>query len=301
MLVGRFFSSGAAVNPDGPAPKGMLANYTVFLTTVPPPPPSPSSPLPSVSSPGDAAVPTPGAAVVVAVAAAYGEEADVRDALVDRDVGESIVCRRRYRILPDFGPGDRPYVVRGEGKRGLVCWIDKLHGTTGCVVESWLIFVLCLAVVSVQSRHRVFCFESAFFAACARGCSIWRSRLSRFPVRSSVSMRCSLCVCREPRPVTFSPSAPVLHFAKPLFRTPRAHPFPAPKRPTTASRHDFQDRDYTIPSLPVELQGVRLTCVQTAQGDKRAGGSRFWRLSLMQVGAYYSARWSGQGCAHPEI
>ncbi|CAM9746916.1 unnamed protein product, partial [Ectocarpus sp. 8 AP-2014] len=146
--------SGAAVNPDGPAPKGMLANYTVLLTTVPPPPPSPSSPLPSVSSPGDAAVPTPGAAAAaaVAVAAAFGEEADVRDALVDRDVGESIVCRRRYRILPDFGAGDRPYV----------------------------------------------------------------------------------------------------------------------------------DRDYTIPSLPVELQGVRLTCVQTAQGDKRAGGSRFWRLSLMQ-------------------
>ncbi|CBJ48804.1 conserved unknown protein [Ectocarpus siliculosus] len=144
--------SGAAVNPDGPAPKGMLANYTVLLTTVPPPPPSPSSPLPSVSSLGDAAVPTPGATATVAVAAAYGEEADVRDALVDRDVGESIVCRRRYRILPDFGPGDRPYV----------------------------------------------------------------------------------------------------------------------------------DRDYTIPSLPVELQGVRLTCVQTAQGDKRAGGSRFWRLSLMQ-------------------
>lgn len=110
-----FFSSGAAVNPDGPAPKGMLANYTVLLTTVPPPrPPSPSSPLPSVSSPDDAAVPTPGTA---AVAAAYGEEADVRDALVDRDVGESIVCRRRYRILPDFGPGDRPYVVRGDGKR----------------------------------------------------------------------------------------------------------------------------------------------------------------------------------------
>lgn len=44
-----------------------------------------------------------------------------------------------------------------------------------------------------------------------------------------------------------------------------------------------QDREYTIPFLPAELQGVRLTCVQTAQGDKRAGGSRLWRLSLVQV------------------
>lgn len=44
-----------------------------------------------------------------------------------------------------------------------------------------------------------------------------------------------------------------------------------------------QDREYTIPSLPSELWGLRLTCVQTAQGDKRAGGSRLWRLSLMQV------------------
>lgn len=48
----------------------------------------------------------------------------------------------------------------------------------------------------------------------------------------------------------------------------------------------IQDRDYTIPSLPAELQGLRLTCVQTAQGDKRAGGSRLWRLSLMQVHDY---------------
>lgn len=44
-----------------------------------------------------------------------------------------------------------------------------------------------------------------------------------------------------------------------------------------------QDRDYTIPTLPAELQGLRLTCLQTAQGDKRAGGSRLWRFSLMQV------------------
>lgn len=94
------FSSGAAVNPEGPAPRGMLANFTVLLTTVPPPP-RPPQPLPG-SEPAAAA-----AAVVVG-----REEADVRDALVDRDVTESIVCRRRYRILPDFAPGDRPYVVR---------------------------------------------------------------------------------------------------------------------------------------------------------------------------------------------
>lgn len=93
VSVSVFFSSGAAVDPEGPAPKGMLANFTVLLTTLPPPP-RPPQPL-SVS----------------AAAVAYEEEADVRDALVDRDVAESIVCRRRYRILPDFGPGDRPYVV----------------------------------------------------------------------------------------------------------------------------------------------------------------------------------------------
>ncbi|CAM9838191.1 unnamed protein product [Scytosiphon promiscuus] len=151
--------SGAAAKPDGPAPKGMLANYTVVLTTVPPPP-TPASQLPPTTGPMQGAATPPGSghaahakmAAAAAAAATYGEEADVRDALVDRDVTGSIVCRRRYRILPDFGPGDRPYV----------------------------------------------------------------------------------------------------------------------------------DRDYTIPSLPAELQGLRLTCVQTAQGDKRAGGSRLWRLSLMQ-------------------
>lgn len=72
----------------------MLANFTVLLTTVPPPP-RPPQPLPASSA-----------------AVACEEEADVRDAVVDRDVTESIVCRRRYRILPDFAPGDRPYVVR---------------------------------------------------------------------------------------------------------------------------------------------------------------------------------------------
>lgn len=74
---------------------------------------------------------------------------------------------------------------------------------------------------------------------------------------------------------------------------PPCRPYPAPLRssgPATPCKYhrrintnQLQDRDYTIPSLPAELQGVRLTCVQTAQGDKRAGGSRLWRLSLMQV------------------
>lgn len=44
-----------------------------------------------------------------------------------------------------------------------------------------------------------------------------------------------------------------------------------------------QDREYTIPALPAELHDTRLTCVQTAQGDKRAGGSRLWHMVLMQV------------------
>lgn len=69
-----------------------------------------------------------------------------------------------------------------------------------------------------------------------------------------------------------------------------SHPPPPPSPPVPAllflfvfGESNLQDRDYTIPSLPIELQGIRLTCIQTAQGDKRAGGSRLWRLSLMQV------------------
>lgn len=107
--------SGAAATPDGPAPKGMLANYTVLLTTVPPPTPahqpsSPAEPSPRAPHLGWSLSHGSGGPVVAAPAARV-EEADVRDALVDRDMGESIVCRRRYRILPDFSPGDRPYVV----------------------------------------------------------------------------------------------------------------------------------------------------------------------------------------------
>lgn len=128
-MIPRFFFlvfSGAAVNPDGPAPKGMLANYTVLLTTVPPSRSARPALLPPVSSPTDASTARPGtgtaelsasaaaAANAAAAAVLCQEEADVRDALVDRDVGESIVCRRRYRILPDFHPGDRPYVVRAS-------------------------------------------------------------------------------------------------------------------------------------------------------------------------------------------
>lgn len=110
----------------------MLANYTVLLTTVPPTalerspsrsplpplrcssggPSSETSPLAATSGLSEAAVPSAAATAAIAKpAGAFGDEADVRDALVDRDVGESIVCRRRYRILPDFRPGDRPYVV----------------------------------------------------------------------------------------------------------------------------------------------------------------------------------------------
>lgn len=107
--------SGAAASPDGPAPKGMLANYTVLLTTVPPP--TPTNPPSSRDGPSPRA-PTLGwsrshgsGSLAVASPAARVVEADVRDALVDRDMGESIVCRRRYRILPDFSAGDRPYVV----------------------------------------------------------------------------------------------------------------------------------------------------------------------------------------------
>lgn len=35
--------------------------------------------------------------------------------------------------------------------------------------------------------------------------------------------------------------------------------------------------------MPEQLEGLRLTCVQTAQGDKRAGAYRLWRFSVMQV------------------
>lgn len=112
-------TSGAAVDPSGPAPKGMLANYTVIVTTMPPSRSQPPLPVPRPPASG-----TRAAAVAVALAAetTYGEEADVRDALVDRDVTESIICRRRYRILPDFGPGDRPYVV---SVRSFRCWFLK--------------------------------------------------------------------------------------------------------------------------------------------------------------------------------
>lgn len=110
--------SGAAATPDGPAPKSMLANYTVLLTTVPPPtlapqPPTPDGTMPQAPEVGWSPLNLSGGAdeAPAGVPAARYEEADVRDALVDRDVGESIVCRRRYRILPDFGAGDRPYVV----------------------------------------------------------------------------------------------------------------------------------------------------------------------------------------------
>lgn len=110
--------SGASVTPDGPAPKGMLANYTVILTTLPERPPEPSpSPLGLremwSNSSDDNPLVESGAATTAAVSysPANFEEADVRDVVVDRDVGESIMCRRRYRILPDFVPGDRPYVV----------------------------------------------------------------------------------------------------------------------------------------------------------------------------------------------
>lgn len=110
--------SGAAATPDGPAPKSMLANYTVLLTTVPPPtpatqPPAPGGTLPQAPEVGRSPLKCSGGAdeAPAGVPAARYEEADVRDALVDRDVGESIVCRRRYRILPDFVAGDQPYVV----------------------------------------------------------------------------------------------------------------------------------------------------------------------------------------------
>lgn len=57
------------------------------------------------------------------------EEADVRDALVDRDMGESILCRWRYRILPGFSPGDCPYVVSPLG------WlVDGMKGVDFCDV-----------------------------------------------------------------------------------------------------------------------------------------------------------------------
>ena len=147
------------MTPDGPAPRGMLANYTVVLTTVPPPRP----PLPPIGSPlrpmspivpwrspkngvrarAAAAAAGVGAgagagAGAAATTAAWGEEADVRDALVDRDVTESIVCRRRYRILPDFRPGDRPYVVRAGGVFYLVSvseWLGIcIRSGQACVV-----------------------------------------------------------------------------------------------------------------------------------------------------------------------
>ena len=80
----------------------------------------------------------------------------------------------------------------------------------------------------------------------------------------------SYCVCiRHPPPLSVAP----------VYRVPiDAHARLMPQNAASS-----QDREYTVPSLPSELQGLRLTCVQTAQGDKRAGGSRLWRLSLMQV------------------
>lgn len=107
------FLSGAAVTPDGPAPKGMLANYTVVLTAVPPPSAATETEAkvapPETATEREACVAAAAAATTVIMS--VGSVADVRDALVDRDVAESIVCRRRYRILPDFVAGDRPYVV----------------------------------------------------------------------------------------------------------------------------------------------------------------------------------------------
>lgn len=100
----------------------MLANYAVLLTAVsssPPPltnikprsiPVQSSATTPPQRSPASEAA--HGVEGTAAMAAACQGQADVRDALVDRDVTESIVCRRRYRILPNFEPGDRPYVVR---------------------------------------------------------------------------------------------------------------------------------------------------------------------------------------------
>lgn len=163
---------------------------------------------------------------------------------------------------------------------------------TVCRKKLVIFFFLCLAVfVSVQSRHRECLFRGS--VVCCLRARLFH--MTNQVVAVSFPFVCFFAMNLALLYVTFSPLPPVLHFAKHLFRTPCAHPFPAPKRPTTPSRHDLQDRDYTIPSLPVELQGVRLTCVQTAQGDKRAGGSRFWRLSLMQVGRgrtiLCSARW----------
>lgn len=147
VLCLSFTCSGAAVTPDGPAPKSMLANYTVLLTTevtptwrpqlsLPnhPSPPTPETPRlgwssSSGSESASAAVLAGGVAKVPVAAsspAARFEEADVRDALVDRDVGESIVCRRRYRILPDFKPGDRPYVVSESGDDS--CFVSSRNG-----------------------------------------------------------------------------------------------------------------------------------------------------------------------------
>lgn len=103
----------------------MLANYTVLLTMLQAPSTeAPSSPFTlrglwseSFSrSSEDVVAPVP-----VPEVAAQFEEADVRDAIVDRDVGESIMCRRRYRILPDFASGDRPYVVSWVFVGGMVC------------------------------------------------------------------------------------------------------------------------------------------------------------------------------------
>lgn len=142
MLNFVFLSSGAAVTPDGPAPKGMLANYTVLLTTVPPSatavmttaPQSMPPVAPAISRRSSSNELRAGARIVP------GEEADVRDAVVDRDVAESIVCRRRYRILPDFGPGDRPYVVRvlmARCSKPWVGWVGERGRGRALIHQAW--------------------------------------------------------------------------------------------------------------------------------------------------------------------
>lgn len=141
-----------SVNPDGPAPKGMLANYALFLTTVvprsvnqqipplAPPLAVPSLPLSPASLPLPSELPSPlerssfdrqgrggggwGGDAWGTMVSARVEEADVRDALVDRDMGESILCRWRYRILPGFSPGDCPYVVSPLG-----CLMNGFEGS----------------------------------------------------------------------------------------------------------------------------------------------------------------------------
>ncbi len=83
------------------------------------------------------------------------EEADIRGVTVSRDVREMVMCRERYKLLPLFGAGDRPYVDLGntivslpdelEMRKPLLC-LRTANGDRRCSRTT---------LVRVQVMHRV--------------------------------------------------------------------------------------------------------------------------------------------------